>query len=245
MTRFDLGVVVPTYNEKGNIEVLLPKIKQVCQTANLKTLVLVMDDNSPDGTVDLVRKLIGQLNSENFEIRCEVRPKKMGLASAYIQGFEQIRGETEFVLSMDADLSHDPIYTPEFIKTAKSGYDYVIGSRYIQGGGVIGWGLYRRFISRMGSLYATLITGVDIRDFTGGFNLYRSSLFDTLSLGKVKAEGYLFQIEMKYRLAKLGFKYKEFPIVFTDRVVGQSKISRRIVMEAFLGVVKLRLTKIE
>ena len=238
-----LGIVVPTYNEKDNISDLLNLIKENVAKLDAKTTVLVMDDSSPDGTADIVGQLQTKLNGKNFEIKLKVREGKQGLATAYTQGFAIIQPDVDYLMSMDADLSHQSKYIKNFLAKAKEGFDLIIGSRYIQGGGVIDWGVVRKLISKMGSLYSKTILGVKINDFTGGYNMYKSELLNKKFLDGVKARGYLFQIEMKYRLAKQGVKFAENPIIFPDRTKGQSKISKKIIIEAFLGVWKLKFGK--
>jgi dolichol-phosphate mannosyltransferase len=240
MNKYVLGIVIPTYKEKENISDLLEKISEEVQQAGISTLVLVMDDNSPDGTAELAKASAEKLNTNSFKIEVKVRPGKMGLASAYIQGFEHIMDKVEFLQEMDADFSHNPKYLKEIVNQAKAGYDYVIGSRNISGGSVVGWGPFRNLVSKMGSLYSKIILGVNINDFTGGFNLYKTEVFKKLDLQGIKAEGYLFQIEMKYKAAKLGFKFIEVPIIFVDRQKGKSKFSKKIILEALLGVIRLR-----
>lgn len=241
MSDYKLGIVVPTYNESENILELLEKIKIQVEENYIKTLVLIMDDNSPDGTADLVRQNSDRLQSNKLSILVNVRPGKQGLASAYKQGFAKIKDQVEYLLEMDADLSHQPQYFPNFLKLADSGYDLVIGSRYVKGGGVEGWTWDRQLISRLGSLYSTIVLLTNIRDFTGGYNLYRSSVFDKLKLDSLQAEGYLFQIELKFKTKRAGFRVVESPIIFPDRSRGQSKMSGSIFWEAFFGVIKLRL----
>jgi dolichol-phosphate mannosyltransferase len=240
MKDFNLGIVIPTYNEKDNISELLELVYEQCVRNKISTQVLVMDDNSPDGTADIVRGLSAKLNSDRFKLQVHVRPQKMGLASAYIQGFQMLKDKVDYLLSMDADLSHKPEYVSTFLSKANEGNDFVIGSRNIKGGGVENWPFYRVMISKAGSFYARTILGVKIFDFTGGYNLYRSDIFNKFDLNTVKAQGYLFQIEMKYSLAKHGYKFTEFPIIFPDRTRGKSKISKKIIIEAFIGVWGLR-----
>jgi dolichol-phosphate mannosyltransferase len=241
MPEYKLGIVIPTYNESENILELLERIKEQVDKQSIKTLVLIMDDNSPDGTAEVVEQNTPNLESNFLEVRVHVRPGKQGLASAYKQGFAKIKDEVEYLLEMDADLSHQPRYFPQFLKLAEQGYDLVIGSRYVKGGGVEGWTWDRQLISRLGSLYSTIILLTNIRDFTGGYNLYRSSVFDTLKLDSLQAEGYLFQIELKFKTRRAGFRVIESPIIFPDRSRGQSKMSGSIFWEALFGVVKLRL----
>jgi len=213
------------------------------ESEKIACTALIMDDNSPDGTAQVVTNFIKENQSIYLELELKVRPGKMGLSSAYKQGFEYLKNGVEYLLSMDADLSHDPKYIPNFLNEAKKGYDLVIGSRYVNGGGVVNWGPVRKFISRFGSFYAGLILGGKINDYTGGYNFYKSSLFNSLDINRIQAQGYLFQIEMKYSFFKMGKKITEIPIIFHDRVDGKSKLSKSIVFEAFFGVPKLKFKK--
>jgi dolichol-phosphate mannosyltransferase len=242
-TTKELGIVIPTYNEKDNIIDLLGQIQQEVETNRIRTLVLVMDDSSPDQTGLAVEAFSKELNSEYLTVELKTRPQKSGLASAYKEGFKLLRDRVDYLMSMDADLSHKPEYLKNFIQEAQNGYDLVIGSRYIQGGGVRNWNLTRKFISKFGSFYARTILGVNIHDFTGGYNLYRSEIFRYVPLESIKADGFLFQIEMKYRLAKKTYKFIEIPIIFPDRTKGKSKMSKKIALEALLGVWRLKFSK--
>jgi dolichol-phosphate mannosyltransferase len=229
----DATVVVPTYNEAENIQDLIDAILQ-----HSRFRVLVVDDASPDGTGDRVLELARQ----DPRIGLLARPGKMGLGTAYLDGFRRAVAEgAEFIFEMDADFSHDPKYLPQLLEAAEQRYDLVIGSRYVPGGGTTDWGLGRRLISRGGNLYAGLILGLPIVDSTGGFRCYRRRVLETLDLDAVCSNGYAFQVEMAYRTLKAGFRVGEVPIIFPDRRVGQSKMSRRIVIEALINVWRLRL----
>ncbi|MFV9503328.1 MAG: polyprenol monophosphomannose synthase [Oscillochloridaceae bacterium umkhey_bin13] len=228
----DCTVVVPTYNEAENIGELIPHI-----LANPRFRVLVVDDNSPDGTGTLV----AEFAAHEPRVGLLSRAGKLGLGSAYLAGFRRALDEgAEFIFEMDADFSHDPRYLPDLLAAAEAGADLVLGSRYVKGGGTTDWGLGRKLISRGGNLYAGLILGLPIADATGGFRCYRRRVLANLDLGKVRSNGYAFQIEMAYRTRKAGFTITEVPIIFPDRRVGQSKMSRRIVIEALINVWKLR-----
>jgi dolichol-phosphate mannosyltransferase len=228
-------VIIPTYNERDNLE----PISKAVLAADQRVDILVVDDNSPDGTGDLA----DQLAKAEPRIRVLHRAKKEGLGRAYLHAFRwALENGYQFVMEMDADFSHDPKYLPRFLDEAEAGADLVLGSRYVEGGGTVNWGPGRRFISKGGSLYARSILGVDIRDLTGGFKCFRRNVLESLSLDAVKSTGYAFQIELTYRALKAGFKVKEIPIVFEDRRVGQSKMSRKIFLEALTMVWKLRLT---
>lgn len=229
----DCVVVIPTYNEADNIGVLIPQI-----LAWPRFRVLVVDDGSPDGTGDLVRELA---RSEP-RVSLLTRPGKLGLGSAYLDGFRRALAEgAAYICEMDADFSHDPCYLPELLATAEARADLVIGSRYVPGGGTTDWGIGRRMISKGGNLYARIILGLPVADSTGGYRCYRRRVLETINLGAVRSNGYAFQIEMAYRVHKAGFRIGELPIIFPDRRVGQSKMSRRIVLEALVNVWKLRL----
>ncbi len=245
--EFTVAIVVPTYNEKGNIKELLGQVQEVVESNQIPTLLLVMDDNSPDGTAGIVQSFIEQNQSKFLKVELKVRPGKMGLSSAYKQGFGYIleNFDCQFLMEMDADLSHKPLYIPKFIAQSKLGFQAVFGSRYVEGGGVENWGWLRRKISYFGSLYTRTILGFPIRDFTGGYNFFERSVFQNLKMDEIMAEGYLFNIEIKYRVASLGYKFSEVPIIFPDRTAGKSKFSKKIVWEAIVGVWKLRNQKIE
>lgn len=230
-------VIIPTYNEAENLPVLLPALFAAAPEVG----VLVVDDGSPDGTAGVAFRL-----AEQFPRKVSVmtRARKSGLASAYLAGFAwgMERGFDHF-LEMDADYSHDPKYVPQLLRAAAEN-DVVIGSRNIPGGAVEGWGFLRNFISKGGSMYSRMILGCPIRDLTGGFNLWSKHALKTIGLDKVISRGYSFQVEMKYRAFRKGLKIKEVPIVFVDRRRGQSKMSRKIFLEALLNIWKLRLMKV-
>ncbi|MEK6704408.1 MAG: polyprenol monophosphomannose synthase [Bdellovibrionota bacterium] len=222
-------VVIPTYNEIENISGLIESIDSVT-TPDVE--VLVVDDGSPDGTGHLVDELV----KNNRKLHVIHRPKKLGLGTAYVAGFKWglSRGFDVFI-EMDADFSHDPKYLPRMLDLLSTN-DVVIGSRYVSGGGTRNWGPARRALSRGGSLYSRLILGASIRDFTGGFNGWRRQVLQAIDLPSLRSDGYSFQIELKYRAFLKGFKIVEFPIVFEDRKVGKSKMSRHIVFEALRRV---------
>jgi dolichol-phosphate mannosyltransferase len=232
-TSADCTVVVPTYNEAENIGHLVPRI-----VANPRFRVLVVDDGSPDGTGALVQAMAAQ----EPRVGLLSRAGKQGLGTAYIAGFRRALAEgAAFVCEMDADFSHDPRYLPKLLAAAEAGADLVIGSRYVPGGGTTDWGLLRRLISRGGNIYAGLILGMPIADATGGFRCYRRAVLEGIDLSRVRSNGYAFQIEMAYRARRAGFSVAELPIIFPDRRVGKSKMSRRIVLEALVNVWRLRL----
>ncbi len=229
----DVLVIIPTYNEAENIAPLC----RVVLASDPRLEVLVVDDNSPDGTGAKADALA------RAEPRLHVlhRAAKEGLGRAYLAGFDwALARPYPYVFEMDADFSHDPRYLPRFLAEMDAGADVVLGSRYVEGGGTVNWGIGRQIISKGGSLYARTILGVGIRDLTGGFKCFRRETLEGLDLATVKSAGYAFQIELTYRAIKRGYKVKEIPIVFEDRRVGKSKMSRKIFLEAVTMVWKLR-----
>ena len=226
-------ICLPTYNERDNLE---PMVAALLERLPADGGVLVVDDNSPDGTGAIADRLAAA------EPRVSVlhRPAKEGLGPAYIAGFHHALADgAELILEMDCDFSHDPDDVPRLLRAAESA-DLVLGSRYVPGGGVRNWGLARRAISRGGSLYAQILLGVPVRDLTGGFKCYRRRVLETIDLAAVSARGYAFQIETTYRTLRAGFRVVEVPITFADREVGTSKMSRAIVLEAVWQVPALR-----
>jgi dolichol-phosphate mannosyltransferase len=201
--------------------------------------VLVIDDRSPDGTGELADRLA----AAEPRIKVLHRPGKEGLGKAYLAGFAwALERGYRLVMEMDADFSHDPKHLPAMLAAAR-GADLVLGSRYVPGGGTVNWGLGRRILSRGGSLYARTILGLRFRDLTGGFKCFRREVLEAIDLGSVSCTGYAFQIELTYRAARRGYRVVEVPIVFADRRVGQSKMSRRIVLEALLKVWAIRFSR--
>ena len=227
-------VCIPTYNERDNLEA----IARAVLAAEPRVDILVVDDNSPDGT----GQLADELAAKEPRIRVLHREKKQGLGKAYLHAFSwALEHGYQYVIEMDADFSHDPTYLPGMLDRATRDADVVVGSRYVAGGGTRNWGAGRKLISRGGSLYARTILGVALRDLTSGFICWRRSALEALDLDAIKSNGYSFQIEMKYRALEAGLRVVEVPIVFVDRRVGQSKMSRRIFAEALGMVWKLRL----
>jgi dolichol-phosphate mannosyltransferase len=228
-------VIIPTYNEKENVEAILRAIYNLRQDFH----ILVIDDSSPDGTADIVRQLQPQFNNTVF---LEERTGKQGLGTAYIYGFKwAVRHGYEFIFEMDADFSHSPSDLPRLYDACKNGgADVAVGSRYVKGGGIKNWPWDRVALSKGGSLYTRLITWMPIADPTAGFMCYRKQVLETINLSQIHFVGYAFQIEMKFAAWKLGFKIKEVAIQFEDRQYGESKMSKGIVKEGILGVLKLR-----
>ena len=226
-------VILPTYNEAENLERIVGAVLEHLPDSGR---VLVVDDNSPDGTGEIADRLA----SANDSISVLHRERKEGLGPAYLAGFHvALDGGAQRIVEMDADFSHDPAYLPRLIGAADD-YDLVIGSRYVPGGGVTDWGPMRRFISRGGSTYARLALRLPVMDLTGGFKCFRRSVLEALDLNAVHADGYGFQIELTYRTIKAGFRVVEIPIVFRDRRVGESKMNARIALEAVWKVPALR-----
>jgi dolichol-phosphate mannosyltransferase len=226
-------IVVPTYNERDNVGDIAGRLLTALPGAEL----LFVDDNSPDGT----GALLDDIAAADPRVHVMHRAGKLGLGTAYVEGFGWglARGYS-YLLEMDADGSHDPRYLPEMVALAEDGADLVVGSRYVPGGGTKNWGTGRRLLSRGGSLYARMILGIGVRDVTAGFVCWRRAALEAIDLPTVTSNGYSFQIEMKYRAVRKGMRVVETPIVFVDRRVGQSKMSRAIVAEALLQVWRLR-----
>ena len=226
-------VVLPTYNERENVPAIVPVILAASPLVD----VLVVDDNSPDGT----GRIADDLAAREPRVRVLHRQRKDGLGRAYLAGFaEALAAGYGRIIEMDADFSHDPARLPALLDADA---DLVLGSRYVRGGGTAHWGLGRRLLSRGGSLYARTILGVPIRDLTGGFKCFRRKVLENLDLVTVRSSGYAFQIELTYRTLRRGYSVVEVPITFTDRRVGKSKMSRAIVAEALWMVWKLRFSK--
>jgi dolichol-phosphate mannosyltransferase len=226
-------VILPTYNEAENIERI---VSAVLDRLPPSRRVLVVDDNSPDGTGEIADRLAGGDES----VAVLHRQRKEGLGPAYLAGFRvALDGGAQRIIEMDADFSHDPAYLPALID-ATDDADLAIGSRYIPGGGVRDWGPMRRFISRGGSAYARAALGLPIKDLTGGFKCFRREVLESINLGTIEARGYAFQVETTYRAIRAGFRVVEVPIVFVDRRDGRSKMSKAIVAEAMWRVPAMR-----
>jgi dolichol-phosphate mannosyltransferase len=231
--RGPVWLVLPTYEEAINIERLVEEARAKLPA---EAQVLIVDDNSRDGTGEIASRL----SEEHEAVHFLHRPTKEGLGPAYIAGFRRaLAGGAGFVVEMDSDFSHEPAYLPRLLDAAEHA-DIVIGSRYVPGGGVSDWGPLRRAISRGGSAYAQFVLGLQVRDLTGGFKCFRREVLEALDLDAVRSRGYAFQVEMTYRAIELGFDVVEVPIVFRDRQAGTSKMSRSIVLEAIWRVPRLR-----
>jgi dolichol-phosphate mannosyltransferase len=226
-------LVLPTYNEAENVEAF---VEAALAKLPASARVLIVDDNSPDGT----GRLADRLAERHAGVSVLHRPRKEGLGPAYIAGFRRaLAGDAGLVLEMDSDFSHDPAYLPRLLEAAQRA-DLVLGSRYVPGGGVSDWGPLRRAISRGGSAYARFVLGVGVQDLTGGFKCFRREVLEAIDLDTIQARGYAFQVEMTYRAIRRGFKVVEVPIVFRDRQAGTSKMDRSIVAEAVWRVPFLR-----
>jgi dolichol-phosphate mannosyltransferase len=231
------AVIIPTYNERKNIENI---IKAVLNLGIMGLEVIVVDDNSPDGTFKIVEKM----KEVNPGVHLILRPKKMGLGTAYISGFRYaLKKGAEYVLEMDADFSHDPEMIPSFLEKIKEKH-LVIGSRYSNGISIVNWPLHRLMLSLMAGKYVRLITGMKLSDPTSGFKCYRKEVLEAINFDKISSSGYSFQIEMKYRIFKKGFSIGEIPIIFIDRQNGASKMSKAIILEALIIAWKLRFGRI-
>ncbi len=233
--KTDSLVLIPTFNEKENIEKIIRKVFSLATPFH----VLIIDDGSPDGTASIVKNLQKEFPESLF---IEERKGKLGLGTAYIHGFKwALKHAYDFIFEMDADFSHNPKDLPRLREACLNGADVAIGSRYIKGVNVVNWPMGRVLMSYFASVYVRMITGIDIQDATAGFKCYRKEVLQTIQLNKIKFVGYAFQIEMKFTAIKHGFKVVEIPIIFTDRTEGTSKMSPRIFREAFLGVIQLKI----
>jgi len=231
----DSIVIIPTYNEKENIEKIIHAIFSLPKAFD----ILVIDDGSPDGTADIVKKMM----SDEGRLFLLERSGKLGLGTAYIMGFKwALERDYQYIFEMDADFSHDPKDLPRLYEAcAVEGYDVAIGSRYVSGVNVVNWPIGRVLMSYFASKYVKFVTGFNIHDTTAGFKCYKRRVLETIELDKIRFKGYGFQIEMKYTAYKIGFRLKEVPVIFVNRVEGVSKMSGGIFGEAFFGVMRLRL----
>lgn len=232
-------VIIPTYNEKENVEKIIRKVLSVEGDFH----VLIIDDNSPDGTASIVEKMLPELSDRLF---LEKRSGKLGLGTAYIYGFKwALSRNYDYVFEMDADFSHNPDDLVRLYRAVVDGADVAVGSRYVSGVNVVNWPMKRILLSYYASAYVRIITGIHVRDTTAGFMCYSARALKALDLDNIKFIGYAFQIEMKYSIWKLGGIVKEVPIIFYDRTEGQSKMTRGIFKEAVLGVIQLKFRNIK
>jgi dolichol-phosphate mannosyltransferase len=233
-------VIIPTYNEKENIEKIIRKVFSLSHAFD----ILIVDDGSPDGTADIVKRL--QLNEFQDRLFIEERKGKLGLGTAYIHGFKWglVREHYQYIFEMDADFSHNPEDLVRLRQACVDGADMSIGSRYIKGVNVVNWPMSRVLMSYFASVYVRFITGIKVQDATAGFVCFTREVLKTIPLDKIKFVGYAFQIEMKFTAIQYGFNVVEVPIIFTDRTEGTSKMSTSIFKEAFFGVIQLKLGSI-
>lgn len=234
MLLSDSLIIIPTFNEKENIEKIIRAIFALTKTFH----ILIIDDGSPDGTADIVKHLQGEFSGKLF---IEERTGKLGLGTAYIHGFKwALSHDYEFIFEMDADFSHNPADLLKLYRACQDGADVAIGSRYVTGVNVVNWPMSRVLMSYFASVYVRFITGMSVRDTTAGFKCYRRNVLETIDFNKIKFVGYAFQIEMKFTAIKHGFKVVEVPIIFINRELGISKMSSNIFREAFIGVIQIK-----
>lgn len=230
-------VIIPTYNEIENIEKMIHTVFSLPREFEL----LIVDDGSPDGTAAKVKEL---QNTYTAKLHIEERKGKLGLGTAYIHGFKwALARNYDYIFEMDCDFSHNPADLPRLLEACEKGADVAVGSRYVKGGNVSNWDMKRILLSYFASLYVRMILWIPVKDTTAGFKCYKRKVLESIELDKIRFMGYAFQIEMKYRAVKKGFKIVEVPIMFTDRVLGVSKMSTKIFKEAFIGVIQMRFNK--
>ena len=236
-----LAIAVPTYNEANNVSQLVKQMKAAMLKTSTSCVLLIIDDNSPDGTGRIAEDLSRAEKTKTFQVYVMHRKKKGGLGSAYIAGFRHLLdSDFSHILQMDADLSHNPKYIPQFVRAAAEGADFIVGSRYVKGGDIPDWAWYRKLISRLGNFYTRLFLGSKIHDYTGGFNMYTKDLLGELDIDTLQARGYGYLIELKYRALRHAKKTIEVPIVFRDRTHGMSKIPKNTLLQNLLLVPQLR-----
>lgn len=245
MNLINLVILIPTFNEAKNVQLLLSEISTIAELhCQVNFNVYVIDDSSPDGTATVAQALSEELACPNFSISVINRVKKEGIGKAYIDGFKsmlELTNPPDYILQMDADLSHSPKYIPEFLAAAQRGADFVVSSRYIPGGSSPDWSWYRKLLSRGGNFYSRSILGRRIHDYTGGFNMYSVGLIRAMDIESIDYFGYGFLIDLKFRAARLAIKIVEIPIHFTDREFGQSKMPANTIINNFILVPKIRL----
>jgi len=234
----NISIVVPTYNEIESLPILVDKILDVFGTNDLDGHIIVVDDNSPDGT----GKLADELSRRDGRIQVIHRTGKLGIGTAHIRGFRHgiDVNDSDLIFSMDSDLSHDPEYIPDFISMCDNGFDVVVGSRYIRGGGVENWGLHRRAMSRGANLVASTVLGVAVGDMTTGYRCYRKAVLQELDLDSIRSDGYSFLEEILFYCDQKGFRIGETPIIFVDRTHGSSKLSKAEMGKFILTLLRLR-----
>jgi dolichol-phosphate mannosyltransferase len=238
-----ITIVIPTYNEATNIEPLLTAIKNVSESHDdVCFSILVIDDSSPDGTADVVGRATKSLKSRNFSIDLAVRKEKNGLGRAYMFAFKKILKDntSDYIFQMDADMSHNPTYITAFITQIRQGADFVAATRYRPGGATPDWSWYRKFLSRGGNIYARMVLGNKLTDYTGGYNAYSADLLKAINIDTLTGKGYGFQIELKYKAINNSKKIAEVPIIFLDRQQGNSKMPTSTILKNFILVSRMR-----
>ena len=245
MSYKNIAVLIPTYNEFKNISLLLLEMKEVSrQHIDLNFTIYIIDDSSPDGTALEAFRLSEKLNTNNFQVQVLTRSQKEGLGKAYIHGFKRMLAQEyppEYVLQMDADLSHHPKYISEFIGAIKANADFIVGTRYVKGGACPDWSWYRKLLSRGGNTYARLVLGHKITDYTGGFNMYSLEVLKKINWDKLDSAGYGFLIDLKYQAQQVSNKIIEIPIQFFDRQHGQSKMPLNTIFQNFALVIRIKM----
>lgn len=236
-----ISIVIPTYNEKENLPELIDKIFNVFEKNQLNGNVIIVDDNSPDGTGHIA----DQLAERDSRIQVIHRKGKLGIGTAHIAGFKHAIevNHSDLIFSMDSDLSHNPKYLPNFIEMYKNGCDVVVGSRYVEGGGVVNWGLYRKAVSKGANLLASTLLGVKVHDMTTGYRCYGRKVLEKLDLDSIKSNGYSFLEEILFYCNKEDFSIGETPIIFVDRAHGKSKLSKKEMVKFFLTILRLMLKR--
>jgi len=231
-----ITIVIPTYNERENIILLLVEIFKILKQNKLNGHVIIVDDNSPDGTAEQVKRL-----SKKYETTLIERGKRLGLGSAYKIGFKKaLELNSDLIFEMDADLSHDPEYIPKFLKKINEGYDVVIGSRLIKGGGIVGWNLVRRLISWSGNIIGRYVVAIDVSDLTSGYRVYRREVLQSIDLDEIKSRSYDFQLEILSKVLENDFKVGTIPIIFYDRKFGKSKLTKLDQLRFLITALKIR-----
>jgi dolichol-phosphate mannosyltransferase len=242
-----IAIATPVYNEAKNIEKLIASIDKVCKTIpQINFKLLIIDDSSPDGTANIAKKAANKVKSPNLNVEVFVRKKKDGFGRAYIAGFNKLLKDSfDYIIQMDADLSHHPKYIKEFIKAVDGGNDFIIGSRYVKGGGTPDWGLHRKILSRGGNIYSRLILSRRISDYTGGYNMFSTPLLEDIGINTLVSEGYGFLIELKYRSLLKSKSLAQVAIIFHDREHGQSKLPKSTLAKNFILVPRLKFLKLQ
>ncbi|HEY5267539.1 MAG TPA: polyprenol monophosphomannose synthase [Candidatus Saccharimonadales bacterium] len=240
-----IAIATPTYNEAGNIKKLILEIEKVCKNIpDISFTLFVIDDSSPDGTAKIAQETAKKVKTTNFSVKVLVRKIKDGIGRAYIYGFNEIlKGKFDYIIQIDADLSHDPKYIKDLVDQARIGKDFVSASRYMKGGGIADWGLHRRILSRGGNIYTRLFLDKRITDYTNGLNMYSVPLMKEINIDTLDSDGYGFFIELKHKILPLSRNYGQIPLILTDRKHGKSKIPRNTILINLALVPKLHFKK--